>query len=786
MSPEGGSQDYDNLPARRGENETGPKRARVSQACEQCRTRRGKCDGRRPTCSMCEDMGQDCVYDPNPKKRGVPAGSNSTLERRTLLLELLLACLLERVGDLEMVARDFLCPNHGNPGSGELLAKRANILLGSWRQSTTSELVQSLSVDPSSLAALWQSLAGYGKTLTMPHINDGRNGKEVISRAGTGNFNLGNDLLTIRLAVPTGNAKQPLPSSTERIRIEDIGHVSGSGQPALPSDAMRYLDLYFTTTHTWLPMVDRYRLSSFVKQYSGNQAPPTAPHECSVLCLTWAIIAQVGYQSPQACHAAYNNGGIALTALQTARSLIPQEDAPSLQVEYVQALILLSLTQFSRHAWRSSWILITLAGRSGLSSEQPSRWWHDRPMASTQLRTFLACITVESFLSLSLGFTPETGNFRPLHNITAASSSIVEVEEIGWEEWASYDDPSTIGSAKSEPWRAMSAFNRMANLIQIMTKWISINHAALSSLERSRAYLCARQDLLDWRSRTDNNYPHLILDYSRTTQRHIILLELAYWIQHCILDLRFGGETVNRNAKSLQATKVEELVGMYRQQHGLKAGSVIIFSALCAIQHFQANDLNTRDAIQTLLDEVCESDNREGTGAAAINYPPTSTDRVRAASSSSNELPRDKHAESLFSRRSEFPLGQQRTLQSTEASFKVHDLETHQEDPRAAQILPDIQPDYTGDRAVSGSSKTRIASYAPLNTGHATADPSADSDAQYGGSYITGDQETTSFQMPCDSCETGLMLGESASQNPSQRDLELSEQNLAWLDVVDW
>ena len=567
----------------------------------------------------------------------------------------------------------------------------------------------------------------------------------------------------------------------------DIDNKLESRQPALPSDAMRYLDLYFTTTHTWLPMVDRYRLSSFVKQYSGNQAPPIpSAHEWSVLCLTWAIIAQVEAQSLQVIGAEHNNAPFIPTALETARSLIPREDAPVLQVEYVQALILLSLTQFSRHAWKSSWILITLAGRSGLSSEQPSRWWHDRPLASTQLRTFLACTAVETFLSLCLGFTPETSNFHPYHSSGATGSSIVEVEEIGWEEWGSYDDSSSSGPATTEPWRAMSAFNRMANLTQMMSKWISINYRGLSSLEKSRAYLSARQDLLDWRSKTDYNYPHLILDCSRITPRHVLLLELAYWAQHCILDVRFGGETVNGNAKSLQATKVEELAHVYRQQHGLATGSVVLFSALATIQSLQTDDPNKRDAIQTLLNEVCHNGNRQRDSAAAMNCLPVATDWGRAATFSSNETIRDQQAELLQSRGTDFMPGPLPEKQPTDARLTLTDLEAFRRNTRTAQVISNKQSSYTGNHPVPRSSMASLASHEVLDTGQPVFDPNTDFEPLSARSYITGNQETTSFHLSSASCETGLNLGESAPENLGQNNLQLSEQDMASLDVVDW
>lgn len=40
------------------------KRRRVAVACDACRTRKSRCDGSRPRCSLCIDLGFECVYTP--------------------------------------------------------------------------------------------------------------------------------------------------------------------------------------------------------------------------------------------------------------------------------------------------------------------------------------------------------------------------------------------------------------------------------------------------------------------------------------------------------------------------------------------------------------------------------------------------------------------------------------------------------------------------------------------------------------------------------------------------
>lgn len=116
------------------------KRIRVSQACEPCRSRKSKCDGRQPACSVCENLRIDCSYDPNPKKRGLRPGQVSTLERGAVLTELVVAFLMARIPDGEESIRSFFCTTDPNipfllPGSkrNELEEK-----LGRWRRGPAS------------------------------------------------------------------------------------------------------------------------------------------------------------------------------------------------------------------------------------------------------------------------------------------------------------------------------------------------------------------------------------------------------------------------------------------------------------------------------------------------------------------------------------------------------------------------------------------------------------------------------------------------------------------------
>ncbi|KAJ3498328.1 hypothetical protein NLG97_g1208 [Lecanicillium saksenae] len=77
---------------------TGSKRRRIALACNSCRTRKSRCDGRRPTCSTCQQLGFECQYDAPDSTTNIIVRKDyvSDLEQRLKKVE----HLLQRHDDL--------------------------------------------------------------------------------------------------------------------------------------------------------------------------------------------------------------------------------------------------------------------------------------------------------------------------------------------------------------------------------------------------------------------------------------------------------------------------------------------------------------------------------------------------------------------------------------------------------------------------------------------------------------------------------------------------------------
>ncbi|KAJ2878287.1 hypothetical protein FB639_003437, partial [Coemansia asiatica] len=70
------------------------KRQRVSRACDRCRRKKVKCDGKQPICTHCSAIGIKCTYLDATKKRGPPKGYIEVIENRLHKVEELLCGLI--------------------------------------------------------------------------------------------------------------------------------------------------------------------------------------------------------------------------------------------------------------------------------------------------------------------------------------------------------------------------------------------------------------------------------------------------------------------------------------------------------------------------------------------------------------------------------------------------------------------------------------------------------------------------------------------------------------------
>jgi hypothetical protein len=61
--------------------------ARIAQACDRCRSKKIRCDGIRPSCTQCTNVGFECKTSDKLSRRAFPRGYTESLEERVRVLE---------------------------------------------------------------------------------------------------------------------------------------------------------------------------------------------------------------------------------------------------------------------------------------------------------------------------------------------------------------------------------------------------------------------------------------------------------------------------------------------------------------------------------------------------------------------------------------------------------------------------------------------------------------------------------------------------------------------------
>lgn len=61
--------------------------SRIAQACDRCRSKKIRCDGIRPCCSQCANVGFECKTSDKLSRRAFPRGYTESLEDRVRTLE---------------------------------------------------------------------------------------------------------------------------------------------------------------------------------------------------------------------------------------------------------------------------------------------------------------------------------------------------------------------------------------------------------------------------------------------------------------------------------------------------------------------------------------------------------------------------------------------------------------------------------------------------------------------------------------------------------------------------
>lgn len=371
----------------------------------------------------------------------------------------------------------------------------------------------------------------------------------------------------------------PLPPSTDLQPAE-------SRPLQLPSNAWPLLDIYFSYTQCWFPILEKHDIFRTAFRYTeedirtSSSLPGSGEH-----ATLWAVLALSSFQEAsitatrQATHV--TNGRPHPGHLYaTAKGLIPAESGIH-ETGHAQALLILSLIKFGQQQWTTAWMLVGHAIRivrylkldcpsatqSNATGSNPERLKH----------VFLGCFVLETLISVQTSRAPSLRK-EDLAKMGA-------INEDGMDEWSPWEDQTDLRSLQSSrnsfhrgPLRGLSTFNRLGSLMSILNElcFPRQNPESMSQLEMLERQLQLWVTALPKSYRVD-----LGPSPTKTAPPHIFGLEIAYEGVVVILSLQAAYLRSQRNEISYQqraadsSKRLLQLLQTYMETYSVSATSPI-------------------------------------------------------------------------------------------------------------------------------------------------------------------------------------------------------------------
>lgn len=237
--------------------------------------------------------------------------------------------------------------------------------------------------------------------------------------------------------------------------IPDFSAVPVDDTIRLPADFWRLLDVYYSFTHSWLPISEKHDMlkTAYTYPLEGLRIHPSDVGSGNHAEL-WAILSLAAHQiSPRKQQDEID------MCMTTAKKLLPEESGP-FELGHVRALILLSLIYIGRGDRTPAWMLIGRAIRIAYDLRL-----HEQADMHVPRRkhVILACYLVEAILGRLYSM--------PCHLKGQGSHGSQQLEEDGLEEWNPWDGGSNVTSQQRfglsrKPAQTLSMFNKLLRALR--------------------------------------------------------------------------------------------------------------------------------------------------------------------------------------------------------------------------------------------------------------------------------------------------------------------------------
>ncbi|KAI5916998.1 fungal-specific transcription factor domain-containing protein [Camillea tinctor] len=376
------------------------KRRRIAVACNSCRNRKSRCDGARPACSFCADVGIQCIYEqptkvPQPKSVVMPAGYDLRLKAIEDTLQQLVKLREDRedsfslrthVTDSALGLQDdayqectLACDetakvNHDLFDSGDGLA------------GVNSKEASSVYFGPSSNIAFLQSIS----RATASSL------RAITTKQGLGQ-NETHEFLTC-LQSPAASTASPAPPPAP----------ISSSLLALPNEtrALHLIKLYFQDTGSLFPFISEKKILSSYHYWKNRQFQGITS---SLLCLFNAIFAFAAYMSAKPGQVVSKKATESDAFFNRALRLSALPYRQTSDIETVQYLLLLSQygqnTERPELTWSLHGLAVQAAMRLGLHSQSRTNRFRGLER-EVRKRLWFGCFVLDRTLSMTLGRPP--------------------------------------------------------------------------------------------------------------------------------------------------------------------------------------------------------------------------------------------------------------------------------------------------------------------------------------------------------------------------------------------
>ncbi|KIW29792.1 uncharacterized protein PV07_05580 [Cladophialophora immunda] len=383
------------------------KRRRIALACSNCRHRKSRCDGGRPKCSLCNEMGCECSYEQAGTTTSLTVGRNY------------LSRLEQRLEDIESTMKAMQQTQSASQTDTAHVHQFANSSLPSAPDSA-------LPPEPS---AQYSADAEMGEIDTSEDAIDGMGAIKFTDEEDSGYFGPSSNVAFVRhisLALAKasgqghaiGTGTNSLTAAAEWMRVTRPHYVHGEINESaldrsrrsvniygLPPEAYtwRLIKEYFQKTGQLLPFIHE---ESFCETYFQLKRTNFTMARRTWLGLLNMILAMAttltvdGYTSSEERIAESD------VYYQRANGLCERESRANISLELVQYLLIvgqyLQGTQKSVRAWTVHGLAVTTAFQLGLHSPRTNQDFS--PLESEiRKRVWFGCILLDRTLSMTYG-----------------------------------------------------------------------------------------------------------------------------------------------------------------------------------------------------------------------------------------------------------------------------------------------------------------------------------------------------------------------------------------------